>query len=202
MENMVANSTSQTFPTNPLDWTDDQRVEYARVKIAEAIVRLIGEGQTYDQATAIAFSEVNRKWPTLLAAMLRDDRERRAIGEAISIERKTAEARGIDPETRTAQTWTPEEVAEINARRAGDVSALAALDAGRRTDFEQTEVDWSSTQVQSVVIPGARQGITTNVQRRYAAAVRREAKRRGLRVTVTIASSQRVAHVRVLGPIQ
>jgi hypothetical protein len=66
----VANSTTQNFPNDPKQWSDDERVEYARVKIAEAIVRLIAEGRTYDQATAIAFAEVNRKWPNLLAAML------------------------------------------------------------------------------------------------------------------------------------
>lgn len=66
----VANSTTGTFPNLPRNWTDAERVEYARVKIAEAIVRLIAEGRTYDVATAVAFAEVSRKWPSLLAKMI------------------------------------------------------------------------------------------------------------------------------------
>ena len=91
-------------------------------------------------------------------------------------------------------------------------SALAAAAAAVETAtmrppheddaHELSELDWASRELQTVVIPGARQGVTDGSQQRFANALRREAKRRGLRITVTIASSQRVVHARVLGEVR
>jgi hypothetical protein len=75
-------STPTHMTKHPRDWTEFERASFARTRIAEAIVRLIAGGASYDEATAIAFAEVNRRWPNLLAAMIRDDRERRGLDYA------------------------------------------------------------------------------------------------------------------------
>jgi hypothetical protein len=72
------------------------------------------------------------------------------------------------------------------------------MQAHEDTTHEQAAVAWDTLALQTVLIPGARQGHQGAEQARFSAAVRREAKRRGARVTVNIASSQRVAHVRLL----
>ena len=60
-----------------------------------------------------------------------------------------------------------------------------------------TAIDFDSRTTQTVAIPGERPGVLTAGSTRFAAAVRREAKARGLYVHVTIANGA-TAHVHLL----
>jgi hypothetical protein len=60
------------------------------------------------------------------------------------------------------------------------------------------DFNWSSGEAQSIHIPGSRRGVQSSVQKAFAARVRREAAKRSLKVTVRIAASQDVAHIRIL----
>ena len=62
----------------------------------------------------------------------------------------------------------------------------------------EDQMDWYSRQLQTLDVPGSRSGCDNGSARRYAAALRREARRRGLTITVRIAATQAVVHARIL----
>src|SRR5262245_58759916 len=49
-------------------------VELVRERIAKAIARRMREGASYDEATAEAFAYCDRRWPTVVAALIAEAR--------------------------------------------------------------------------------------------------------------------------------